>query len=125
MPQYIVRASRAGVTQREDVFESPTMEDALTAGKEAWKDLDSPSWTVWQGADYPDTVARLVARGYARWGDAIVGRMVAENAADLSDAEIERTLGPCVCGPRLIVAAKAMRDAGTLTPASLDAERGR
>ncbi len=52
---------------------------------------------------------------YAKqWGCAIAGRMQVEGAKDTSDAEIERTLSPCVCGPRLVEVAKYMRDAGTL-----------
>lgn len=54
-----------------------------------------------------------------KWLDPIRGRMTADNAADLSDAEIERTLGPCVCGPRLVVAARLARDNGTLRYADL------
>lgn len=48
--------------------------------------------------------------------DAIAGRMLAEGAtiADLSDAEIERTLRPCVAGERLVEMAKTLRDEGDL-----------
>lgn len=65
--------------------------------------------------DCPYRVSAVtLAQGYARWRDAIIGRMIVEHASDLSDAEIARTLGPCVCGPRLIAVAKAMRECGTL-----------
>jgi hypothetical protein len=46
---------------------------------------------------------------------AIVGRMTVEHAADLSDAEIERTLAACVGGSRLIRLAKELRDEGLLS----------
>ncbi|KVQ85548.1 hypothetical protein KTE60_22465 [Burkholderia multivorans] len=48
-------------------------------------------------------------------GDALIGRMIAEMATDTSDAEIERTLRPCVCGDWLVTLAKIMRDRGALT----------
>ena len=52
--------------------------------------------------------------GDRRYLSAIAGRMVADNAVDTSDAEIERTLGPCVLGPNLIPMAKRLRDSGEL-----------
>ena len=45
---------------------------------------------------------------------AIVGRLNAEMARDLSDAELERCLLPCVMGRKLVPLAKQMRDAGEL-----------
>jgi len=50
----------------------------------------------------------------SKYGNAVIGRMVAEGAKDASDAEIERTLGPCVCGPWLVILAKVMRNRGLL-----------
>lgn len=61
------------------------------------------------------------AGGYIRkYGSAIIGRMIADGAADTSDAEIERTLGPCVCGQMLIVIATEMRRRGVLTLIELE-----
>lgn len=45
----------------------------------------------------------------------ITARMSAENAADLSDQEITRTLSPCVSGHRLVPIAQRLRDAGLLS----------
>lgn len=50
----------------------------------------------------------------APYAAAISARMIAEHAADLSDAEIERTLRDCVMPTRLIALAKELRDAGLL-----------
>ncbi len=61
-------------------------------------------------------------RYYDQWEAAICGRMVAESAVDVSDAEIVRTLSHCVCGPLLVAAARAGAAAGWLAPA-LDAMR--
>lgn len=58
-----------------------------------------------------------------RYGDALLGRMQAEDAKDTSDAEIERTLAPCVCGPMLVTLAQEMRALGMLnlsTPAEIE-----
>ncbi len=52
-----------------------------------------------------------------RYLEAIADRMVAEHAIDCSDEEIERTLSPCVAGPRLLVAARLLRETGDLSPA--------
>jgi len=41
---------------------------------------------------------------------AVVARLVVECARDLSDAELERVLSPCVGGQALVRAAKVMRD---------------
>lgn len=46
--------------------------------------------------------------------DAIVGALAAEEAADLSDGELERCLGGCVAGHRLVPFAKQARDWGRL-----------
>lgn len=54
---------------------------------------------------------------------AIVGRMTVEHAADLSDAEIERTLASCVCGPKLI--RLAPRSCGTKDCSLADVTRSR
>ena len=56
-------------------------------------------------------------------GEAVIGRMIAEKAADISDAEIERTLGPCVCGDWLVTVAKVMRVRGALTNQMLERNR--
>ncbi|PXX41114.1 MULTISPECIES: hypothetical protein [Burkholderia] len=49
-----------------------------------------------------------------RYGDVLIGRMLAEKATNTSDKEIERTLLPCVCGHWLVTLAKIMRDRGVL-----------
>lgn len=48
------------------------------------------------------------------YGEQLLGRMIAEGARDTSDAEIDRTLSGCVCGPMLVVLAKEMRRRGLL-----------
>jgi len=45
---------------------------------------------------------------------AVITRLRVEDALDLSDAELERTLSPCCGGQNLVRTAKAMRDAGML-----------
>lgn len=60
--------------------------------------------------------AETLDRYGAKYLDAIAGRMVAESATDASDAEIERTLRPCVCGDMLVEVAKHLRDQGLLRP---------
>ena len=48
---------------------------------------------------------------WEHYREAILGRMIAENAKSTSRAEIVRTLGPCVCGPFLIkLAMRAKRE---------------
>ena len=49
-----------------------------------------------------------------RYGEQLLGRMIADGARDTSDAEIERTLAGCVCGPMLVALAKEMRRRGLL-----------
>lgn len=49
----------------------------------------------------------------------LLSRMRVEEAADLSDAEIVRTLSGCVAGRRLVEAAKWLRDSGLITAADL------
>jgi hypothetical protein len=61
--------------------------------------------------------AEALASYGAKYLYAIVGRMLAESAVDTSDAEIERTLKPCVCGDMLVPVAKHLRDSGALSPA--------
>lgn len=52
---------------------------------------------------------------YARkYADAIWGRLAAEAAPSLSDADIDRILSPCVGGHFLVPAAKELRDAKVL-----------
>lgn len=63
--------------------------------------------------------ARTQEQADERVCEAILGRMIVEGARSLSDAEIERTLSPCVCGPRLVEAAKRLRDRGRLDPQEL------
>lgn len=48
------------------------------------------------------------------WSEAIWGRLTAERVTSLSDVDLEASLGPCVCGPRLVEWAKALRDGGAL-----------
>lgn len=48
------------------------------------------------------------------YGEQLLGRMIADGARDTSDAEIDRTLSGCVCGPMLVVLAKEMRRRGLL-----------
>lgn len=50
-----------------------------------------------------------------KWKDQIVGKMAAEGAKNLSDAEIERILGETVGAGKLIENAKRLRDKGKLT----------
>lgn len=52
---------------------------------------------------------------------AIVARMRAEGATSADDAEIARTLAPCVCGSLLIETAKLLRDGGQLSDADIAA----
>jgi hypothetical protein len=47
-----------------------------------------------------------------RYLPSIIGRMLAENAKDFSDGEIERTLSQCVLGNKLVGIAKKLRDSG-------------
>lgn len=49
-----------------------------------------------------------------RYGEALKGVMIAGQAKDATNAEIERTLGGCVCGPMLVLLAKEMRERGLL-----------
>lgn len=48
------------------------------------------------------------------YGGQVIGRMVADGATDTSDAEIQRTLAGCVCGPMLVALAMEMRRRGLL-----------
>lgn len=58
---------------------------------------------------------QIYAEGFiAKYGDAVIARMAADGAVDTSDAEIERTLGSCVCGGWLPTLAKEMRRRGLL-----------
>lgn len=50
----------------------------------------------------------------SKYGEAVIGRMIAYSAKDTSDAEIERTLAPCVCGNWLVTLARVMRDRNIL-----------
>ena len=47
-----------------------------------------------------------------KYGELIRGRLNAEGIIDTSDAELERALGPCVCGHWLVPVAKQLRDDG-------------
>lgn len=58
--------------------------------------------------------AETLDRYGSKYLEVITGRMVAEKAMDTSDAEIERTLRPCVCGDMLVPVAKHLRDSGAL-----------
>lgn len=51
--------------------------------------------------------------------EAIIGRLIADHAKDLSDAELERILSPTVGGPALTKMAQHLRDTGALTPAMI------
>jgi hypothetical protein len=53
------------------------------------------------------------------YGLTVIGVMLAENARDVTDAEIDRTLSRCVGANMLIPVAKRMRELGTLV---LDAD---
>lgn len=46
--------------------------------------------------------------------DKIAGKLQAEGATDLSDDQLNRCLGECVSGPRLIRYAQEFRDSGYL-----------
>lgn len=50
---------------------------------------------------------------------AIIGRINADHAADLSDAELERTLRETVGGASMVAMAKHLRDTGVITAADL------
>ena len=59
---------------------------------------------------------RVIAAGLAEaYRGKIIGRMVAEGAQDVSSAEVERCLAPCVCGVFLIGAAHTLWILGRLT----------
>jgi hypothetical protein len=58
---------------------------------------------------------------WTKQGPAILGRMVTESASDIGDAELTRTLAPCVAGPWLVRIATAARDAGLFELDDLDA----
>ena len=47
-----------------------------------------------------------------KYGELIRGRLKAEGIVDTCDAELERALGPCVCGHWLVPVAKKLRDDG-------------
>lgn len=49
-----------------------------------------------------------------KYRSAIWGRLMAENASDLSDETIDRIMSCCVGGTWLPVAAKMLREAGLL-----------
>jgi hypothetical protein len=51
---------------------------------------------------------------FTKYRDGIVGKLAAERIGSLSDAEIDRALGPCVCGDFLTACTKHARDAGSL-----------
>src|SRR4051812_39252748 len=59
----------------------------------------------------------------ARCVDAILGRTIAMHANNTSDAEIIRTLAPCVCGAWLITLAKEMRARGLLVLTNSEGEQ--
>lgn len=50
-----------------------------------------------------------------RYLDQIKSKLAVEEAANLTDLEIQRCLGDCVCGHWLVPMAKKYRDAGELT----------
>lgn len=54
-----------------------------------------------------------------RYALAIIGKLAAENADDVSDAELDRCLAECVSGRKLILIAQAMRDRGILHSADM------
>lgn len=56
-----------------------------------------------------DLFRAAVDGAIAKYGEQLLGRMIADGARDTSDAEIERTLAGCVCGPMLVALAKEMR----------------
>jgi hypothetical protein len=48
--------------------------------------------------------------------DASLGVLHSHLAIDLSDSELDRLLGPCVCGPQLITIMKNWRNQGNVIP---------
>lgn len=58
---------------------------------------------------------------WTKQGPATLARMVTESASDIGDAELTRTLAPCVAGPWLVRIATAARDAGLFELDDLDA----
>lgn len=67
----------------------------------------------------PTTWVNLTEEGRRSYGEMIAARMFNENAQDMSDEEIERTLVGCVSGNKLITLAKELRDSGEMTVAQI------
>ena len=61
-----------------------------------------------------DRAESLFYRNTEELALAVIGRLIVEDARDLSDAELERALSPCVGGHALVKTAKLMRDQGML-----------
>lgn len=61
------------------------------------------------------TLRGTIQGNAARYGEGIRGVLSARGVNELSDAELERALGPCIAGPTLVQVARQMRDAGLLT----------
>jgi hypothetical protein len=57
-----------------------------------------------------------IFRDDGRFVSGIVGRLLTDNAQNLSDPELERVLHPCVAGPQMVVVAKKLRELGVLQP---------
>ncbi len=55
-----------------------------------------------------------VCESISQYGDLIEARLQIENAKDWSDAELERCLGPCVCGSQMVKIARVMREIASL-----------
>jgi len=51
---------------------------------------------------------------FMSWLPRIIGKMKEMKAVDISDEEIQRSLGECVAGRRLVEFAKVFRNAGFL-----------
>lgn len=60
--------------------------------------------------------------GARKYRAQIESRLAAERCVDSSDAELERCLGPCVLGPKMVEYAKALRVVGELEIPMMQAE---
>ena len=58
----------------------------------------------------------------AKWKDIILGKLVADQAADLSDKELDRCLGQCV-SPQMLVLGRQYRASGIIVEADLESKR--
>jgi len=117
--------------EREQVnarLAAASREEAMVAA-EKWiaglgcKDLPALGWT-WDAAAARfvatrDPSAEEMLGWISRYAEAIVGKLAAEGAVDMGDAELDRCLGECVGGRKLLEIARAMRDLGLVYTADM------